>query len=192
MEPVSIISIFQNKIRWPECPCFLVHPYLFLSCLDVCHLVIEGRRGGGDGDGGRPVGVHFLPRMHVGRISDIHRKCRRRWDDFRFRAPGFFRPLELVSLQGHLVDRGALVRAAPWPETTGRSTGEAPEIWQQHGDSGVSVHSASLGRINVIKVGGGGGGGSGAGGGGGGSGSKEAYWGGSGLGNKFPPPKEIC
>ncbi|XP_038986142.1 CLP protease regulatory subunit CLPX1, mitochondrial-like [Phoenix dactylifera] len=133
-------------------------------------------------------------RMHVGRISDVHRKYRRRWDDFWSRAPRFFRPLELVSLQGHLIDRGALVRAAPWPETTGRSTGEPPEIWQQPGDSGASVHSASLGRINLIKVGGGGGGGggSGAGGGGGGSGSKEAYWGGSSLGNKFPTPKEIC
>ncbi|KAG1330442.1 CLP protease regulatory subunit CLPX1, mitochondrial [Cocos nucifera] len=106
-------------------------------------------------------------RMHIGRISDVHRKYRRQWDDFWARAPRFFLPLELVSLQGHLVDRGALVRAAPWPETTGRSTGEPPEIWQQPRDSGVSVHSASLGRINVIKVGGGGGGGSGAGGAGG-------------------------
>lgn len=130
-------------------------------------------------------------RMHAGRISDVHGKYRRRWDDFWARAPRCFRPFELVSVQGHLVDQGALVPNAPFLETTGRSGWEPPEIWQQPGDSGVTVHSASLGRINVIRVGGGGGGGTGAGGGGGGFDSKDGCWGGSNLGNKFPTPKEI-
>ncbi|XP_008783202.2 CLP protease regulatory subunit CLPX1, mitochondrial-like [Phoenix dactylifera] len=131
-------------------------------------------------------------RMHAGRISDIHGKYRRRWDDFWAWAPRCFRPVELVSVQGHLVDRGAPIPNAPSLETTGRSGWEPPEIWQQPGDSGVTVHSASLGRINVIRVGGGGGGGTGAGGGGGGFDSKDGCWGGSNLGNKFPTPKEIC
>ncbi|XP_029119150.1 CLP protease regulatory subunit CLPX1, mitochondrial isoform X2 [Elaeis guineensis] len=131
-------------------------------------------------------------RMHAGRISNVHGKYRRRWDDFWTWAPRYFRPLELVSVQGHLVDRGTLFPNAPSLETNGRSGWEPPEIWQQPGDSGVTVHSASLGRINVIRVGGGGGGGTGAGGGGGGFDSKDGCWGGSNLGNKFPTPKEIC
>ena len=126
-------------------------------------------------------------RMHAGRLSDAHTGSghrHRRWDESRTRSPRHF-----VSLQGDLVDRGSLSSSSI---ITARCNGDPPEIWQQPGDSnsgsGTGAQSASLGKINVIRVGGGRGA---RGGGGDGFGSKEGCWGGSNLGNEFPTPKEI-
>ncbi|XP_020088975.1 CLP protease regulatory subunit CLPX1, mitochondrial [Ananas comosus] len=135
-------------------------------------------------------------RMHAGRIPDAHGRHRRRWRD-EFPRPRRSGPLELVSLQGHLVDRGA---ALPPPRSPAKPSGgggggggggEPPEIWQQPADSIAASASSFPGRINVIRVAGGGGGGPGAGGGGGSFDLGESPWGGSNLGNKFPTPKEI-
>ncbi|MQL75500.1 hypothetical protein Taro_007895 [Colocasia esculenta] len=136
-------------------------------------------------------------RMHFGRVFDLQRRCWRKWDGFWGRRTyrcGSPRP---VSAQAELLDGTAAVPGVlfSW-ESTGRTTGDPPEIWQQPGDSGITVPSGSLpGRINVIRVGigsvGSGGGSSGS-GGGVGFGSKERGWSGAGFGNEFPTPKQIC
>ncbi|WOL00810.1 CLP protease regulatory subunit CLPX1, mitochondrial isoform X1 [Canna indica] len=138
-----------------------------------------------------------IRRLHAGRIPELHVRYRRRRHDFLACALPPLRSFELVSLQGHLVDRGSSLVSASAPPSpkaaaaaaTVKSTGEPPEIWQQQEDSEIVVPSTSLERVHFIRAGGGGRGGSS--GGSGGESSPKEPWGRSDIGNYFPTPKEI-
>ncbi|XP_077226933.1 uncharacterized protein LOC143860250 [Tasmannia lanceolata] len=154
-------------------------------------------------------GYCVLNHIHVGRVSDIHSKYKRRWDDFCTRTPYYSTPYKLISLQGDLVDKSSgnsedLNKIERVPKidkgrdrVSGyfleyfRSYGDPPEVWQQPSD-GISIHLATAPSPPYppgLKLVRGGGGSSGS---GGGFGLKEGFWGGSNLGSSFPTPKEIC
>ncbi|CAA7410194.1 unnamed protein product [Spirodela intermedia] len=142
--------------------------------------------------------MHFPAQgMYAGRIFDLQRKSWRRWDDLWKRSIFQSSLSKVASSHTEVVNGGDPLPGVSSSESTGRTSGDPPEIWQQPGDSGISVPSGNLsGRINVIRVGvgrgvGGGGGGNLGSTGGDGSGSKEEGWGGAGLGNEFPTPKDV-
>ncbi|XP_058095906.1 CLP protease regulatory subunit CLPX1, mitochondrial-like isoform X2 [Magnolia sinica] len=134
--------------------------------------------------------------MHVGRISNIHNKYTRKWDDFWTKMPFCLSPFKLVSLQGDFLDRrgrlSGIGRGGDRLSSRVRSYGDPPEIWQQQPSDGITVQSPPGPPYppNLKLIRGGGGGSSGS---GGGFSSKDGFcWGGSNLGSEFPTPKEIC
>lgn len=145
-----------------------------------------------------------LSHLHMGRISDVHCKYRRKWDDFWGLAHCVLNPWKPASLRvvggdkvvgGEKADSDGLdtARAATavefgkqmFLERLRSASGDPPEVWQQGGD-GVLVSGAEPGQTYplYLKLGGGRGKG--------GEDFKDGCWGGSNLGEKFPTPKEIC
>lgn len=145
-----------------------------------------------------------LNHLHMGRISDVHRKYRRKWDDFWGRAHCVLSPCKPASLRvvggdkavgGEKADLDGLnaARATTAAEFGKQmfldrlrsASGDPPEVWQQGGD-GVLVSGAEPGQTYplYLKLRGVRGKGE--------EGFKDGCWGGSNLGEQFPTPKEIC
>ncbi|CAA6672984.1 unnamed protein product [Spirodela intermedia] len=128
--------------------------------------------------------MHFPAQgMYAGRIFDLQRKSWRRWDDLWKRSIFQSSLSKVASSHTEVVNGGDPLPGVSSPESTGRTSGDPPEICSSLVTRGFpcrleTYRVGSTGKLGVD--------------GWRWSGSKEEGWGGAGLGNEFPTPKDVC